>query len=120
MKEISDGNFMSAINNQDLCVVDFYATWCMPCMRMENEVNHIDETNQKMIKIKNYSSKIEKFSFEHASTLTKVFAMDILQNDCCKLPTIVESYVPHLEIFRIFNHYINSTSKRNVKLCPIT
>ena len=45
MKEISDGNYMAEINSQDLCVVDFYANWCMPCMRMENEVNHIDETN---------------------------------------------------------------------------
>ena len=48
MKEISDGNYMAAINSKDLCVVDFYANWCMPCMRMENEVNHIDETNANM------------------------------------------------------------------------
>ena len=45
MKEISDGNYMSAINSKDICVVDFYANWCMPCMRMENEVSKIDETN---------------------------------------------------------------------------
>lgn len=80
----------------------------------------IDETNQKMIRIKNFKSTLEKFSFEHASSLTKTFTMDILKNDCCKLPTIIESYSPHLEIFRIFNHHINSNSKKNVKLCPIT
>jgi len=45
MKEISDGNFISAINSQDLCVVDFYANWCMPCKIMDKEVSHIDETN---------------------------------------------------------------------------
>lgn len=80
----------------------------------------IDETNQRMLHIKNYHCKLDKFTFEHVSTLTRNFAIDILKNDCCKLPTLLESYKSHLELFRVFNNHINKTSKRNVKLCPIT
>jgi len=80
----------------------------------------IDETNQRMFHVKNYNSKLNKFSFEHASTLTTSFTIDILKNDCCKLPILLESYRSHLEIFRIFNNHINKITKKKVKLCPIT
>lgn len=117
------GTVIGHLKNNAVFVISFED--CYPktaLVKFSNIINEfcIDETNQKMIKIKNYTSKIENFSFEHASNLTKLFAIDILQNDCCTLPTITESYIPHLEIFRIFNHYINNNSKRNVKLCPIT
>lgn len=117
------GTVIGHLKNNALFVISFEDCYSKTALvKFSNIINEfcIDETNQKMIKIKNYTSKIENFSFEHASTMTKLFAIDILQNDCCTLPTITESYIPHLEIFRIFNHYINNNSKRNVKLCPIT
>ena len=117
------GTVTGHLKNNAIFVMSFLE--CYPnnvTIQLSNTVDEfcIDETSQKMIRIKNFKSKLEKFSFEHASTLTKKLAIDILKNDCCKLPTIIESCTPHLEIFRIFNHYINSNSKRNFRLCPIT
>ena len=117
------GTVTGHLKNNAIFVMSFLE--CYPnnvTIQLSNTVDEfcIDETSQKMIRIKNFKSKLEKFSFEHASTLTKTLAIDILKNDCCKLPTIIESYTPHLEIFRIFNHHIHNISKRNVKLCPIT
>ena len=34
LRHISDENFDSEINVEGVCVVDFYATWCGPCMML--------------------------------------------------------------------------------------
>ena len=117
------GTVIGHLKNNAIFVISFLE--CYPnnvTIQLSNTVDEycIDETSQKMIRIKNFKSKLEKFSFEHASTLTKTLAIDILKNDCCKLPILLESYRSHLEIFRIFNNHINKITKKKVKLCPIT
>ena len=37
MKELNDKNFKDEIAKEKLVLVDFYATWCMPCT-MQSEV----------------------------------------------------------------------------------
>lgn len=78
----------------------------------------IDELNQKCLILD--SNKNFKFSFEHTSTVsTKIFS-DILEHGKSNLPTLENSYIHHIEIFRIFNLHIKKQLKRNVSICPIT
>jgi hypothetical protein len=117
------GTVIGHLKNNAIFVISFLEHYQSNVLvKLSNNLDEfcIDETNQKMTHIKNYNSKLDKFSYEHASALTKNLAIDILKNDCCKLPTILESHVPHLELFRIFNCHIKNISKRNIKLCPIT
>ncbi len=79
----------------------------------------IDELNQSAYKIGKITKKLN-FTYEHASQLTKKIAMDILEKNSSFLPKLDESYIAHLELFRIFNMHIKKQLKREVSLCPIT
>ncbi len=34
LKYVNDKSFDEEINKEELCLVDFYATWCGPCMKL--------------------------------------------------------------------------------------
>jgi len=78
----------------------------------------IDELNQQCFVVG--TNKNFKFSFEHASTLSTKIVTDILEHNMSLLPTLEESFLSHIEIFRIFNSHIKKQLKRNINLCPIT
>ena len=44
MKEIADGNYIDSIKD-GVTLVDFYASWCMPCLRMQPQVENFAEAN---------------------------------------------------------------------------
>jgi len=79
----------------------------------------IDELNQNAFKIGRYNKNF-KFSYEHASKLTTLIVKDILLKNTSFLPKLDESYIVHVELFRIFNLHIKKQLKRQVSLCPIT
>ena len=78
----------------------------------------LDEYNEKIL----YNSFNEKLDFklEHISNITTQIVEDILKNDDCLLPTIDESYLSHVELFKIFSKHLEKIKKEKVKLCPIT
>ena len=45
MKEIADGNYVDLIKD-GITLVDFYANWCMPCLRMQKQIEDFSESNQ--------------------------------------------------------------------------
>jgi len=117
------GTVTGNLKNNAIFVISFLEHYSdNVIVKLSNNLDefYIDETNQKMIHIKDNTCKLNKFTYEHASSLTTNIAIDIIKNDYCKLPTILESYSPHLEIFRVFNTHINNILKRNITLCPIT
>jgi thioredoxin 1 len=44
MKKIADGNYRELIAD-GITLVDFYATWCMPCLRMEKQIEDFASKN---------------------------------------------------------------------------
>ena len=44
MKKIADGNYVDSIR-EGITLVDFYASWCMPCLRMEKQVEDFASKN---------------------------------------------------------------------------
>jgi len=79
----------------------------------------IDELGQHAFEIGKSNQKF-KFKFEHASQLTTRIVQDILEKNTSFLPKLDESYIPHVELFRVFNLHIKKQLKRQVTLCPIT
>jgi len=45
--EISENEFNDCMK-EDLCVVDFFAEWCMPCMMMAPVIEEMDEKFPKI------------------------------------------------------------------------
>ncbi|MFR8103556.1 MAG: thioredoxin [Clostridia bacterium] len=43
MKQIENGNFEEVIQNNKLCVVDFFATWCGPCKMLSPVIDGVSE-----------------------------------------------------------------------------
>lgn len=80
----------------------------------------IDETNGKITTSGlTYNGDLE-FTYEHVSSTSTEIINNILQDDNCQLPTLLDSLNGHSELFRIFNAHITKISKENVELCPIT
>ena len=48
--EISGREFENNIKENDVCVVDFFATWCMPCLMMEPILEELSEKFKGKIK----------------------------------------------------------------------
>lgn len=117
------GTITGNIKNNSIFAISFLNHYSKNVIvKLSNNLNDffIDETNGTTLHIQNNECKLDKFIFEHVSTLTTKFVSDILKIDSCKLPMVYESYKAHLELYRIFNNHISKTSHRNVKLCPIT
>jgi predicted dehydrogenase len=79
----------------------------------------IDELNQNALKIGKTNKKFN-FIYDHVSQSTTKIVMDILEKNKSFLPQLDESYVNHIELFRIFNLHIKKQLKRDISLCPIT
>jgi hypothetical protein len=54
------------------------------------------------------------------SKSTTKIVKDILEKNKSFLPQLDESYVNHIELFRIFNLHLKKQLKRDISLCPIT
>ena len=80
----------------------------------------IDEVNGNILF--NYPKKLSKFKFDyiHVSDSTALISKDILHNDECHLPSIIDSYSHHIGLFQAFNFHIKKITKETPNLCPIT
>ena len=80
----------------------------------------IDESQGKLYNFRDNTKKLKEFTIEFQSTLTTKIVKDILEKDYSLLPTLEDSYLAHIELFRIFNTHIKKISNKEVEKCPIT
>ena len=78
----------------------------------------LNETDSKLL----MNTGKEKLDFKNdfVSNITDKITRDILEKDLCLLPTLENSFVAHIELFRVFNKHLNKTENIQYKLCPIT
>lgn len=80
----------------------------------------INETNEKIFKIRDILNIEPSFKYLLVSDLTYGIVSDILKNDACCLPKIEELFLAHCELFKIFNFHIKKLTDKEPTLCPIT
>ncbi len=78
----------------------------------------LNETDSKIV----VNTGKEKLSFktDFVSSVTEKIARSILENDSCLLPKLENSFITHVELFKIFNKHLKKIQNRQSKLCPIT
>jgi len=80
----------------------------------------VDETNGKITPYGKTEIPDLKFEFEFVSDTTTRVVDDIFTNDSCLLPSLVELFQIHSEVFRVFNTHLNKFSNNDIEICPIT
>lgn len=80
-------------------------------------INENYETIEKIIVPQNLDLK---FKYMHVSDLTVDIVTDIFRNSECRLPSLNQLYVAHIELFRIFNLHIKKLTNKEPQNCPIT
>lgn len=80
----------------------------------------INETDEKILKIKNLKKFELSFEYLHVSDLTLQIVSDILKNNYSHLPKIQDLFIAHCELFKIFNSHVKKLTNKELTICPIT
>lgn len=80
----------------------------------------IDETNKKVISIKETISLSNNFEMANVSNSTTHIVNDIIHKDKCDLPELNFGFNAHNELFNIFNKHILLCQGNKKTLCPIS
>lgn len=78
----------------------------------------VNETDSTLV-INTGKEKLD-FKTDFVSNITDKITRDILEKDSCLLPTLENSFVGHIELFKVFNKHLKNIQHLQPKLCPIT
>lgn len=92
-------NFNNVLKQNDVCLVDFFATWCGPCRMLAEELKKVEnEINIVKIDIDENPNLATEYSVDVVPT------MYVFKNG--KAVKKIEGYMQKNEILRIMNEYI--------------
>lgn len=92
-------NFNNVLKQNDVCLVDFFATWCGPCRMLAEELKKLEnKINIVKIDIDENPNLATEYSVDVVPT------MYVFKNG--KAVKKIEGYMQKNEILRIMNEYI--------------
>ncbi len=92
-------NFNNVLKQNDVCLVDFFATWCGPCRMLAEELKKVEnEINIVKIDIDENPNLATEYSVDVVPT------MYVFKNG--KAVKKIEGYMQKNEILRVMNEYI--------------
>ena len=92
-------NFNNVLKQNDVCLVDFFATWCGPCRMLAEELKKVEnDINIVKIDIDENPNLATEYSVDVVPT------MYVFKNG--KAVKKIEGYMQKNEILRVMNEYI--------------
>lgn len=92
-------NFNNVLKQNDVCLVDFFATWCGPCRMLAEELKKLEnKINIVKIDIDENPNLATEYSVDVVPT------MYVFKNG--KAVKKIEGYMQKNEILRVMNEYI--------------
>lgn len=92
-------NFNNVLKQNDVCLVDFFATWCGPCRMLAEELKKVEnEINIVKIDIDENPNLATEYSVDVVPT------MYVFKNG--KAVKKIEGYMQKNEILRVMHEYI--------------
>jgi len=119
-KEFS-GTIIGKSTNNSIIMINFSQEHNLPTYIIFSDNERtliINETDERILELP--ANLTREFKVEFQSDLTTKIVMDIFEKDNSLLPTLAESKIAHLELFRIFNSHIQKITNNEVEKCPIT
>jgi hypothetical protein len=112
----------------ELVITNYYDNFSPEILQIasKNYYFHIDHYNNKVKSYKRINNKIvlqKKYQMKelNQSEMTNVMSQNILLNNKCELPDLLESYNIHKPMLAAFLEHINNFSgKKPVNICKIT
>ncbi len=101
IRHISDENFESEVTSKGLCLVDFYATWCGPCMRLAPILEELSSSRA--------GYEILKVDVDENPNISRKLNIDTIPTICMykdgKLVEKIVGLIPKEEIIELFEKY---------------
>ena len=115
------GTLIGKSKNNNFLSITFHLNENIPFTLMITNKNMkiiLNETDSKLVV--NTGKEKLNFKTDLVSNVTEKIVRSILENDSCLLPKLENSFITHVELFKVFNKHLKKIQKRSPKLCPIT
>lgn len=99
----NEANFEKTINNKEVCLVDFFATWCGPCVMLGEELVAVAKENENIdvikVDIDENPNLAEEYNIEVVPTMYVFKNGQPVQQ--------IQGFLKRNELLKLINSYLN-------------